>query len=160
MDARESAKMLAINYIDFAPRTVAEVRRRLTKAGYAEEVVEDVIADLIRAELLDDTKFSADWVESRSRAKRLGRARLGAELRRKGVAREEVDRALGDLDPDAELAAALELARKRVSAADMEESAAAERAAERRRLAGYLQRRGYKWEIIEQVFARMFAKDE
>lgn len=160
MDIRESAKMLAVNYIDFAPRTVSEVRRRLAKAQYEEDVIEDVIADLLRAELLDDTKFSADWVESRSRSKRLGRTRLAAELRQKGVARDEVAQALADLDPASELAAALELARKRIPESERDElNTPAERAGAQRRLAGYLQRRGYKWEIIEQVFARIFAND-
>jgi regulatory protein len=161
MDERESAKILAINYVDYAPRTVAEVRRRLTKAQYEEDVIEDVIADLVRAELLDDTKFSADWVESRSRSKRLGRTRLAAELRQKGISRDEVDQALGDLDPTSELTAAMELAQKRIRAGEHPEiSSPAKRAAAKRRLAAYLQRRGYKWEIIEKVFASIFENDD
>jgi regulatory protein len=160
MDIRESARMLAENYIDFAPRTVAEVRRRLAKAQYEEDVIEEVIADLIRAELLDDTRFSAAWVESRSRAKRLGRARLAAELRQKGVPREEVEQALGDLAPESELASATELARKRLPEGEAAWNSPAERAAARRKLSAYLQRRGYKWEIIEQVFARVFTNEE
>jgi regulatory protein len=161
MDVLESAKMLAVNYIDYAPRTIAEVRRRLSRAEYDEETIEVVIADLVRAELLDDSKFSADWIESRARAKKLGRTRLASELRQKGISREDTDLALQGLDAESELKAALDLARKRLSRDEIEAwSTAAERAAGKRRLAGYLQRRGYNWEIIEQVFARIAANDE
>jgi len=161
MDERESAKMLAVNYIDYAPRTIAEVRRRLAKGGYEEDVIDVVIDDLVRVELLDDSKFSSDWVESRVRTKKLGRTRLAAELRQKGIGREDSDRALEELDPESEADAALELARKRLGPDEIESwSTPAERAAGRRRLAGYLQRRGYKWEIIEQVFATIFANDD
>jgi regulatory protein len=161
MDPLESAKELAINYIDYAPRTVAEVRRRLSKAGYDESVVEEVVEHLVSVELLDDSKFSTDWVESRTRSKKIGRIRLAAELRPKGVDSEQADQALESLDTESQVAAALHLARKKVP----ENVAAswtgpAERAAGKRRLAGYLQRRGYNWEIIEQVFSRIFAKDD
>lgn len=161
MDTLESAKLLALNYVDYAPRTVAEVRRRLARGNYVEEIIDAVIADLIRAQLLDDSKFSADWVESRVRSKKIGRTRLAAELRQKGITREEADVALQQLDAVSELNAAIDLARKRVSTEEIETWAtAAGRAAGKRRLAGYLQRRGYNWEIIEQVFARIAANDE
>ena len=48
MDDFESAKQLALSFIDYAPRTRAEVARRLARAEYGEEVVEAVIADLER----------------------------------------------------------------------------------------------------------------
>jgi len=161
MDDLESAKLLALNYIDYAPRTVQEVRRRLARAGYEEDVVEEVIDDLERAQLLDDAKFSADWVESRARSKKIGKVRLAAELRRKGIGGEEAEQALGALDSDSQVRAALELAQKRAPAGVVKEwTSPAEKAAGKRRLAGYLQRRGYNWEIIEQVFAVIFANDD
>ncbi len=161
MNVHESAKQLAINYIDYSARTVAEVRRRLARAGYEECVIEDVVADLQRAEILDDTKFSEDWVESRARAKKLGRIRIAAELRQKGVSKEDTDRAILGVDPLSEVAAALVLSRKKLPPGDIEQlTGPAERAAAKRRIAGFLQRRGYNWEIIEQVFAKLFANEE
>jgi regulatory protein len=154
MTALESARLLAENYIDHQRRTSAEVRRRLTKSGFEEDVVEAVVADLERAGLLDDSKFSADWVESRSRRKGFGKLRLASELRQKGVDKSNVDEAVAEIDPDMELQAAISLARKRVSPTDSGDPAV------KRRLAGYLQRRGYNWEIIQQVFTEVFANEE
>jgi regulatory protein len=161
MDAHESAKQLAINYIDYAARTVAEVRRRLERAEYDDQVIESVIEDLQRAELLNDAKFSEDWIDSRTRTKKLGKIRLASELRRKGISQEDADMALQELDPEREVAAALEISTKRLPQSEIDNlTAPGERSAAKRRLAGFLQRRGYKWEIIEQVFAKLFSNED
>ena len=65
-----------------------------------------------------------------------------------------MDEAVAEIDADAELQAAIDLARRRVSPELFTDPAA------KRRLAGYLQRRGYNWEIIQQVFAQVFANEE
>lgn len=158
MDLAESARELALNYIEFQPRTRAEVERRLARAEFDPDIIAGVLEDLARAGLIDDARFSEEWVESRSRRKKLGRARLIIELRRKGVDRQEIERAVSGLDESAEVAAALELAEKRWR--EEAESDAAARTAARRKLTAYLQRRGYNWDVIEQVFARLFAKEE
>jgi regulatory protein len=150
----EAARELAIRFIDYAARSRAEVGRRLAKAGYDEELIEAVVNDLQRAGLLDDEEFSRQWVESRARSKKLGRARLASELRMKGVEKETVEEALTELDPEQELAAALALTEKRIGSDSIADPAV------RRRLAGYLQRRGYKWETVEQVFARLGANKD
>ncbi len=150
----DAARLLAERYIDYQPRTSAEVRRRLARGGFVEEVVEQVVADLERAGLLDDSRFSADWIESRNRSKGIGRRRLAAELRQKGVSYEQTEEALQELDPEAEREGALQLARKRIGSADPSDPDI------RRRVAAFLQRRGYGWEIIEEVFAKLLANTE
>jgi len=140
--------------MDFQPRTSAEVRRRLSRAEYPNDIVEAVVADLERAGLLDDAKFSADWVESRSRKKGLGSRRLAAELRQKGIGQEQTAQALEGLDSDQEIANALDLARKRTKPGDAVDPAA------KRRLTAYLQRRGYGWDVIEKVFKEIEVQDE
>jgi regulatory protein len=154
MNAFEEAKQLAINFIDYAPRTRAEVERRLTRAGYEDEVIAAVTTDLERIGLLNDEEFSALWVESRSRSKRLGRMRLSAELRQKGVSKDVVDEAVGEISEESEVASATELAQKRLKPEEYEDLSA------RRRVAAYLRRRGYNWEIIEQVFQKLFTNSD
>src|SRR5689334_578206 len=112
----EAAREIAIRYIDYAARTGAEVARRLARAGYEQELIESVVEDLIRADLLNDDAYSKQWIESRARSKKLGRARLASELWQKGVAKETVDAALQELSPEQELDAAEELAKRRLGA--------------------------------------------
>ena len=167
------ARQVAERFIDYQPRTSAEVRRRLGRAGFDEEVVERVVAELESAGLLDDSQFSADWVESRARSKKIGPSRLAAELRRKGISREDADSALEQLDSDSALQNALSLARKRLGVEEQGSGGEGETGGrgdaetperpvshpspeEKRRLAAFLQRRGYNWDIIQQVFAELF----
>jgi len=157
-DPLQSAKDLALRYIETQPRSRSEVERRLARAGVDPDVVEQAVADLERAGVIDDERLSQDWVESRSRAKKLGRVRLESELRRKGMNQEHIRAAVSGIDDQVELSAAIELARSRfIPVTDLTSQ---ERAAQRRRLAGYLARRGYGWQIIEQVFAELFSKED
>ncbi|MGC8669409.1 MAG: regulatory protein RecX [Chthonomonadales bacterium] len=139
--------MLAEGFIDYQPRTSSEVRRRLLRAGFDEAVVEEVVRDLEDAGLLDDARFCREWVESRSRSKGLGPRRLTEELLRKGVPREKIVDALQPLDADAQMERALELARRRLERLDLKDPAT------RTKVAGYLRRRGYDWDCVEQVCA-------
>jgi regulatory protein len=153
MDDQQAARDVALRYVDYAPRSAAEVRRRLHRGGFDDAVIEAVLAELQSAGLVDDARLSQDWVESRQRARGIGRARLSAELRRKGIPRDLVDAATQNVDPESEYDSALALARKRLSGEVGDIRAA------RQRVAGYLLRRGYDWETIERVFSAVLGPE-
>ncbi|HSO28437.1 MAG TPA: regulatory protein RecX [Candidatus Sulfomarinibacteraceae bacterium] len=96
----------ALRFLEVRQRSVAEVRRRLTRAGYREDLVAGVIARLGDLGMLDDEAFAAQWVESRDRARPRGERALRAELRWKGVDASTIDLAMigreggGEPDPD------------------------------------------------------------
>ncbi len=71
-----------------------EVRRRLGDAGYRADLVDGAIERLVALGYLDDEAFARAWVESRDRAHPRGERALRDELRRKGVAAEDVEAAL------------------------------------------------------------------
>lgn len=73
---------------------MAEVRRRLTTAGYREELVTAAIERLGELGMLDDEAFAAQWVESRDRARPRGERALRQELRQKGIDSEIIARTL------------------------------------------------------------------
>jgi len=75
----------AARYLEARPRSVHEVRRRLTTAGYRPDLVEAAIARLGDLGYLDDDAFARTWVESRDRARPRGEHALRRELRLKGV---------------------------------------------------------------------------
>jgi regulatory protein len=153
-DAFESAREVALKFVDYQPRTCAEVRRRLARSGYESEIVEAVIENLVRVGFLNDERFSADWVENRSAKKGLGRIRLESELRRKGISADTSREAVGQIDRESELETALAVARKRLTEPESADPS------EKRRLAAFLQRRGYNWETVQQVFEKLFSNIE
>jgi regulatory protein len=81
------AKVLdaAARFLEARPRSVAEVRRRLTTAGYRVPLVDAAIDRMGELGYLDDEAFARTWVESRDRARPRGEQALRQELRLKGI---------------------------------------------------------------------------
>jgi regulatory protein len=86
----------AARFLEARSRSVAEVRRRLTSAGYRTELVDGAIARLADLGMLDDEAFARAWVESRDRARPRGERALRDELRLKGIDRSIIDTVLDD----------------------------------------------------------------
>lgn len=83
-------------FLEARSRSVVEVRRRLTGAGYRADLVEGAIARMVELGMLDDEAFARSWVESRDRARPRGERTIREELRLKGVNRATVDAALDE----------------------------------------------------------------
>ncbi len=96
----------AARLLEARSRSEAEVRRRLTRAGYRTELVEEVVARLLVMGYLDDDAFARSWVESRDRARPRGEHALRRELGLKGVEKSVIDGILGDRRDDAAVRAA------------------------------------------------------
>jgi regulatory protein len=86
----------AARFLEVRSRSVSEVRRRLTGAGYQLDLVEGAITRMTELGMLDDETFARAWVESRDRARPRGERAIREELRVKGIDREIVDVVIGD----------------------------------------------------------------
>jgi regulatory protein len=86
----------AARFLEARSRSVHEVRRRLTGAGYRTDLVEGAIARMTELGMLDDEVFARAWVESRDRARPRGERAIREELRLKSIDRETVDLVLGE----------------------------------------------------------------
>jgi regulatory protein len=96
VDDPEVVLEAAARFLEARSRSVAEVRRRLGRAGYRPELVEGAIARLTELGMLDDEAFGRAWVESRDRARPRGEIALRRELALKGVDRAMVDELLAE----------------------------------------------------------------
>lgn len=81
----------AARFLEARPRSIAEVRVRLTRAGYQPSLVERAIERLVELHYLDDEAFARSWVESRDRARPRGEHALRRELQLKGIERTQID---------------------------------------------------------------------
>jgi len=86
----------AARFLEARARSIGEVRRRLTSAGYQADLVEGAIARLGELGMLDDEAFAKAWVESRDRARPRGERALADELRLRGVDRAVIVAALDE----------------------------------------------------------------
>jgi len=91
VDDPELVLNAALRFLEARARSVTEVRRRLSDAGYRAELIEGAIARLRDLGMLDDEAFARGWVESRDRARPRGEIALRRELALKGIDRSIVD---------------------------------------------------------------------
>ncbi|MGV9824721.1 MULTISPECIES: regulatory protein RecX [unclassified Gordonia (in: high G+C Gram-positive bacteria)] len=141
-----SAWDAALRLLGVRARSRSEMAQRLTRRGFDEDTVADVMARLDKAELLDDEDFATEWVRSRHTYSGRGRVALRHELAEKGIDPAVAERALDDVDPDAERAAAAALVARKLTVRVVDELASADRVLrdkQFRRLVGMLVRRGY-----------------
>ena len=141
----------ALGLLEVRARATREIATRLKQKGYEEGVIAPVLERLRRLELLDDAQFARQWVEARSRAegsRPIGRQRLRTELFQKGVAKEEIAEAVANVSDEDELALARAAAAKKVRHVPTDPDTLR---AERQKLIGFLQRRGFGWQIVKAV---------
>jgi len=86
----------AARFLEPRARSVAEVRRRLTGAGYRAVLVDGAITRMLELGMLDDEAFARAWVESRDRARPRGERAIRQELGLKGVDRPTIDLVLAE----------------------------------------------------------------
>jgi regulatory protein len=91
IDDPEVVLEAAARFLEARSRSIAEVRRRLTRTGYRGELVEGAIERLVALGILDDRAFAEAWVASRDRAHPRGERALRQELALKGIDRAIVD---------------------------------------------------------------------
>ena len=83
----DACREAALRLLDAAPRPSGAMRERLVGKGYAPEVVDDVIARLIRVHLIDDEAYAQSAVRY-CVSRLMGYRGAVMELKRKGVDRQ------------------------------------------------------------------------
>jgi regulatory protein len=148
----------ALRFLEARPRSAAEVRRRLTGAGYREELVAGAIERLAELGVLDDEAFARAWVESRDRARPRGERALRSELARKGIDRQLTDDVLEERateQPDADAAAALRILERHAHAL----ARVADPRARRERAYALLARSGFDSDTAVEAIAATLPRD-
>ena len=152
-DADVRVRDAALHLVSYRARTRAELATRLRTRGFPPARIAPCLDRLAEKGLIDDEAVAAAFVRDRLRHRPRGRARLSSELRAKGVtgdlARATIDRVFQDEETsDRELA--IEVAERWVTrqspevlAALASEARSDDRDRARRRLDGYLARRGF-----------------
>ncbi len=133
------------------PRNKWDVAQQLEREEFDARAVETAVAELIGSGHLRDRKFAENWVRRRQKSNPRGKTVLKRELVDKGVDTETAEKVLAEVETADELKLALQLARKREKHYQRLPLPTA-----KRRLYGFLARRGFGSETIRQVLAQVF----
>lgn len=147
-DQREVAYMQAIRFLDYRPRSRAEVRRNLEKHAIPSEVINDVFKRLERSGLVNDERFAQDWVENRSEFRPRSRRALAFELHQRGLGENAIKKALEGLNEEALAYQAAIKQSRRFEGMQLRDF--------NNKLGSYLARRGFSYEIIKHVVAKVW----
>jgi len=169
----------ALNFLAVRPRSEAEVRRKLRTKQVPPESIDAVVARLQRARYLDDAEFARYWIGERARSSPRGARLLRGELRTKGVSSAIIEQALADFEERA--AAEAQETPAGAEHADDEAQEPEDRVTRealtlatrklrsytgldpvtfRRRMSGFLLRRGYDYAVVSRVLKRLDARDD
>ena len=147
-DAESVARTIALRRLTMRAHTRHELDKALQAKNVPQSVKVAVLDRMQEVGLVDDATFAIDWVASRQQRRHLSRRALKRELEVKGVERDDIDRALENVDRNAELASARELVERKRAA-----MSALARDVQHRRLAGLLSRRGFDSAVITRVLS-------
>lgn len=141
----KKARNRVLRLLTYRARCVAEIRADLERKLYTPEVIEAVIAEMLRYGYLNDESFAAEYVEYR-KLRGYGPKRVRYELIARGLDKEIVDAQLEEkFDEEEDLARMRSMLQRRI-----------EREAEidnrwLQRQAAFLQRRGFQDGLIMTV---------
>ncbi len=135
----ENALKISLRFLKFRPRTKKEVIDKLKSKDFGLEIIRKTVEELEKMGFLDDEKFAFDWVNERFNFKMLGKKKVIAELKRKGIKDEIIEEAISNFyTPESELENALEFLTKKF--AKLKEI-------EKEKLISILVRQGYSFSL-------------
>jgi regulatory protein len=143
-DSQEVAYQRALIFLNHQQRTSHEICQKLIEKGFSSTEVDAVIVRLTQAGLVEDEKYALLWVENRNTYHPRSRRLIRMELRQKGVADDQIEKALLGSAEDDELAtqAAMQQFRK-YSGLDWLEF--------RKKMSAFLLRRGFSYGTVAPV---------
>ncbi|MET0740925.1 MAG: regulatory protein RecX [Candidatus Nanopelagicales bacterium] len=154
-DPASVAHAICLRQLTMGPRTRSQLADVLARRGVPEEAAAIVLDRFTEVGLINDASFARQWVESRHHGRGLSRRALAQEMRRKGVADEEMADALSTIDGDAEREMAVVIVTRRLPA-----TRRLHPDTRVRRLVGMLTRKGYSPGLAVAVVREALAAED
>jgi regulatory protein len=149
-DDPEAAREAALKLLERTRRTRSDLARRLGVKGFDATISAQVLDRLVGVGLVDDAEYALAFLTERWGRRAAGRRRLEQELRRRGVASEDIERAFERFAETQGPADEVRLAR-RVAEQAARRYARLDPRVRRQRLYALLVRRGFDGDVIAQA---------
>jgi regulatory protein len=145
MDQYFRGKDKALRLLSKRARSREEIRTALDSHSISESIREGILSELEETGLVDDRRFTREYVRLKMDLRHVGPHRLRHDLTRLGVRQSIVDDALDEyLDEHTQETMARKLALRRAGDSAVDEKTA-------RRISDLLRRKGFDFEIINRV---------
>jgi len=139
----------ALHYIEYRPRSEAEIRRHLQyKRKFSTVYINRAVAKLKGLQLIDDRVFSENWARERVNYRHKSSLMVRRELMQKGVDSATIESVTVDIDDEANALSAGVSRARQLGNLEYPEFY--------KRLASYLSRKGFGVELVQGVVRRVW----
>ena len=113
-----------LNFLSYRPRSQKEIKDHLNKNLYKlqlieatskQEIIDKILAKLLKQKLIDDVKFANWWVEQRLSFRPKSSRFLRLELRQKGIEQVIIDQVLANINQSKQEELALSIVNKKMN---------------------------------------------
>jgi regulatory protein len=148
---KEQAILSIRHFCAYQERAQQEVRDKLYELGMTMPEVEEIIADLISENFLNEERFAISFAGGHFRIKGWGKLKINHDLYQKKVSNFNIKMALQSIDQDDYLAKLLELANKKWN------SLKGERGLSRMaKTHAFLHQRGFEPALIQPILQKLY----
>lgn len=133
-----------VRILSYRPYSEKEIREKLSKKKFDSQVIEQVIHKLKEDNLINDQEFANWWAEQRQEFRGKSKYIIKRELAEKGIDKDIVDTIVTNAKGDYETAKAFLERKNRTFARYTGEEYT-------KKITGFLQRKGFSWEVINKI---------
>lgn len=153
----QGAKSVALRFLARRQRTEKEIRDKLREREFADEEIQKTIENLRELGFLNDEEFARSYIRHQLTLRPKGKLVLKQKLLMLGIQRELVDAAVNEAfqetdQTDVALQAAQKFIKKSTKGKDDPRKS-------RQKLAAFLTRRGFTWDIVSSVTKTIMAPE-
>jgi len=138
----------ALQYLSYRPRSEYEVKTRLQRYGYEDDIIATTLDRLRNSGYVDDVAFTTFWKENRSSFSSRSARLIVQELKQKGIDSETIWESIADINDEAEAYRAGQKKAHSLGTVEKYEF--------RRKLGAFLRRWGFDYEVISSVVNRLW----
>jgi len=146
------ARSDAEKYLSFSERTALQLRSYLIGRKYLERVADEMLQWACSCSLVDDRRYASIFVRSHSENSPMGNFRIRMELAKRGISESIADDVLAERDEHDLRRILVKTVRNRYGCLERQKGL--------RRAKGYLQRRGFQYDLIGSVIDEVFRDSE
>ena len=139
----------ALKFLSYRQRSEKEIRDKLEDKGYEEIYVDEAVSYCKKHKYIDDRTFAESFIRDKINLNNFGSYRIKRELGVKGISDEIISDVLIE-DKESEYERAFEIAKKKYSTYKNIDKIKAYR-----RLSGFLQRKGYSFDIVNSILNKL-----
>jgi regulatory protein len=145
----EKAKETAFRFLSYHPRSVEEIRRKLTEKNFSPLTIKRTLARIEELGYLNDRSFAYDFARSSIENKQWGIIRIRATLAKKGISQEIITHTTAKINETYDFT---QVARRALETkfTHFRSPQPADKKI-RDRAANYLRRKGFAWNIILSI---------